>query len=219
MRYTLPLVLILSLASCAAPIKIIDRPIEFSADRDQLSLQYLSERYGLEQRAPVIMPRMIVLHWTAIPTFEASFKTFDPAFISGSRTDIQSAGNLNVSSHFLVDRDGTIYRLMPETRMARHVIGLNHSAIGVENVGGTPGTPLTRAQLRANIWLVKHLKSKYPVSYLIGHYEYTSFEGSTLWLEKDDSYRTIKTDPGIDFMRKVRKATKKFNFKPIPKKP
>ena len=32
-----------------------------------------------------------------------------------------------------VDRDGTICRLMPETWMARHVIGLNYSAIGIEN--------------------------------------------------------------------------------------
>ncbi len=218
MRYTMLLICMLSLACCATPSMIIDQPIEFSADRKQLSLQYLSQRYGLEQQAPVIMPRMIVLHWTAIPTFEASFDTFDPAYVSGSRTDIQSAGNLNVSSHFLVARDGTIYRLMPETGMARHVIGLNHCAIGVENVGGTPGMPLTRAQLRANIWLAKYLRSKYPINYLIGHYEYTNFEGSDLWLEKDDSYRTIKTDPGVDFMRKVRKATEKFNFKPIPKK-
>jgi len=31
-----------------------------------------------------------------------------------------------------VDRDGTVYRLMPENWMARHCIGLNHVAIGVE---------------------------------------------------------------------------------------
>ena len=33
------------------------------------------------------------------------------------------------SAQFLVDRDGTIYSLMPETFMARHVIGLNLSSI------------------------------------------------------------------------------------------
>lgn len=159
---------------------------------------------------------MIVLHWTVIPTFKESFETFDLPTLKGSRPDLNSAGNLNVSSQFMVDRDGTIYRLLPETTMARHVIGLNHCAIGVENIGGTGDLPLTEAQLKSNIWLVKYLADTYDIDYVIGHYEYTLFEGHELWLEKDDGYRTEKTDPGADFMRKVRLATKTLNFKPIP---
>ena len=85
---------------------------------------------------------------------------------------------------------------MPETTMARHVIGLNHAAIGIENVGGTEAMPLTKAQIKSNIRLVKYLSKKYPIDYLIGHYEYANFEGHELWLEKDDGYRTEKTDPG-----------------------
>ena len=68
------------------------------------------------------------------------------------------------------------------------------------------------------IWLVKYLAEKYDIDYLIGHYEYTNFEGHPLWLEVDESYRTKKTDPGEDFMAEVRAATKKFNFKPVPNK-
>jgi N-acetyl-anhydromuramyl-L-alanine amidase AmpD len=105
---------------------------------------------------------------------------------------------------------------MPETTMARHVIGLNHCAIGIENVGGTGDTKLTRAQLRSNKWLVKYLKSKYDIDYLIGHYEYTLFEDHELWLEKDQGYRTVKTDPGEKFLKRVKRATKKLNFKPTP---
>ena len=48
-----------------------------------------------------------------------------------------------------MDRDGAVYRLMPETWMARHTIGLNRVAIGIENVGG-PRWPLTPEQLRAD---------------------------------------------------------------------
>jgi N-acetyl-anhydromuramyl-L-alanine amidase AmpD len=129
---------------------------------------------------------------------------------------VENASSLNVSSHFLVGRDGTIYRLIPETVMGRHVIGLNHCAIGIENVGGTEETPLTDSQLKANIWLVRYLSKKYKIDYLIGHYEYPLFEGHELWLEKDPGYRTEKTDPGEDFMEKVRNATKKFNFKRLP---
>jgi len=217
-RYII-LVFTLFLCSCKSayvPERIIDRPIIFDEERKQLSLEYLKERYDLEQSSPEITPKMIVLHWTAIPDLEGSFRAFNPVKLPGAREDIQKAGALNVSAHFLVDRDGTIYRLMPETIMARHVIGLNHAAIGVENVGGTKET-LTKAQLKANIDLVKYLSKKYNIEYLIGHYEYPQFEGHELWLEKDDGYRTQKTDPGKEFMQKVREKTKSLNFKPVPK--
>lgn len=204
--------------ACTTTKNIVDKPITFAEERKQLSLQYLSLRYGLIQDAPTIVPKMIVLHWTVIPTFEKSFETFDPPTLKGSRPDLNGAGSLNVSSQFMVDRDGTIYQLLPETIMARHVIGLNHCAIGVENIGGTEDLPLTKDQLKANIWLIKYLAEKYNIDYVIGHYEYTLFEGHELWLEKDDGYRTKKTDPGEDFMQKVRKATRKLNFKPLPNK-
>ena len=210
--------LLLLMSSCGIQKKIIDKPVIFDTEREELTLSYLSDRYGLDKESPEIEPKMIVLHWTVIPTLAASFEAFNPATLPNSRPEINTASSLNVSSQFLVDQDGTIYRLMPETKMARHVIGLNHCAIGVENVGGTKELPLTRAQLRANIRLVKYLKSKYDIDYLIGHYEYTNFEGHELWLEKDEGYRTEKTDPGTDFMRKVREATKKLNFKPVPEK-
>ncbi len=206
---------VLFLFSCGSSYQIIDKPIVFNKERKNLTLKYLDEHYGLQQQEPTIVPKMIVLHWTVIPTFEASFETFNPAILP-SRPDIKAASALNVSSQFMVDRDGTIYRLLPETTMARHVIGLNHCAIGVENVGGTAALPLTKKQVAANIWLVNYLSEKYDIEYLIGHYEYTNFEGHELWLEKDAGYRTVKTDPGEDFMEKVRKATLKNNFKPVP---
>lgn len=216
MKQLLMLLIPISIISCSINKKIVDRPIIFNDERSALSLEYLSDRYGLKQEVPVIVPKMIVLHWTVIPTFEAAFNVFNNPRIPGSREYVGTISGLNVSSHFMVDRDGTIYRLMAETTMARHVIGLNHCAIGIENVGGTHELPLTKAQLKSNIWLVDYLKSKYDIAYLLGHYEYTNFVGHELWLEKDDDYRTEKTDPGVNFMHKVRKASKNLNFKPIP---
>ncbi len=218
MKRLLAILIVMLLLSCSASRKIVDKPIVFNEERSQLTIQYLKDRYGLEQDSPRIVPRMIVLHWTAIPTFEGSFDAFLNTKLPNWRPDIESVSGLNVSTHFLVDQDGTIYNLMPETTMGRHVIGLNHCAIGVENVGGTIGTPLTKAQLKSNIWLVKYLTKKYNIEYIIGHHEYTLFEGHELWLEKDDGYRTNKTDPGDEFMAKVRKATTKFEFKPLPVK-
>ncbi|NHF59866.1 N-acetylmuramoyl-L-alanine amidase [Flavobacteriaceae bacterium TP-CH-4] len=217
-KYFVFFLIALEMVSCTVSREIIDEPLVFDEERTQLTLDYLSERYGIVQEAPTIVPKMIVLHWTVIPTFEESFKTFDPPALP-ARPDIKKASALNVSSQFMVDRDGTIYRLLPETTMARHVIGLNHCAIGIENVGGAENLPLTKAQLKSNIWLVTYLAEKYDIEYLIGHHEYIRFEGHPLWLERDEGYRTEKTDPGEDFMQKVRKATKEFNFKPIPSKP
>ena len=106
---------------------------------------------------------------------------------------------------------------MKDNIMARHVIGLNYSSIGIENVGGIEGYPLTNEQLISNVKLVKYLKSKYPkIDYLIGHFEYTNFENHELWLEKDSLYRTIKIDPGIEFMNKLRKDLNNLNFKELP---
>ncbi len=204
------------LSSCKSAVSIIDKPIVFNEERELLTLEYLNERYGLKQQSAAITPKMIVLHWTVIPTFQKSFEAFENPTLPNWRPDIKDVSGLNVSSQFMVDQDGTIYRLLPETTMARHVIGLNHCAIGVENVGGDAGQPLTKAQLKANIWLIRYLAGKYDIEYLIGHYEYTLFENHPMWLEKDSSYRTVKTDPGKDFMEKVRKEVQDLGFKPLP---
>lgn len=215
MKYVLVCISLFLFYSCGTSKRIVDKPIIFDEERIQLTKEYLSTRYGIEQDNPTIVPKMIVLHWTVIPTLQQSFEAFYQPELP-SRPDIATASSLNVSSQFLVDLDGTIYRLMPETTMARHVIGLNHVAIGVENVGGTNDVPLTKAQIKANIKLVQYLSKKYPIEYLIGHYEYTHFEGHEFWLEVDEGYRTKKTDPGEDFMAAVKKGTKKLNLKSAP---
>lgn len=217
MKYAVFCISLFLFYACGTSKDIVDKPIVFNDERIQLTKEYLAKRYGLEQDTPQIEPKMIVLHYTVIPTMEKTFDAFNQPQLP-SRPDIATASALNVSSQFLVDLDGTIYRLMPETYMARHVIGLNHVAIGVENVGGTKDVPLTKAQIRANAWLVKYLTEKYPIEYLIGHSEYTQFENHEFWLETDDGYRTKKSDPGDHFMEAVRKRTKKLNLKPAPDK-
>lgn len=200
MRY---LVLLFALNLFA--IDIIDKPIVFDKERIDLTKEYIHEHYGLEVDNINITPRIIVIHWTSINDFDSSLKRFTDTRLPSDRPDIQKASALNVSAHFLVKRDGTIYRLMDETKMARHVIGLNYSSIGIENVGGTNSiNDLTQAQLKANIELILYLKNKYKsISYLIGHHEYKDFSEHELWLEKDKSYRTVKHDPSDEFMDKL----------------
>ncbi|PNY82819.1 N-acetylmuramoyl-L-alanine amidase [Deinococcus koreensis] len=145
---------------------------------------------------------MVVIHWTATSTLASALATLRPEVLSG-RADIRSGGRLNVGAHFLVDRDGTVYRLQNETTLARHVIGLNRSAIGIENVGSGS---LTAEQLRADTALVADLKARYPIEYLIGHFESQRFMGSPLWEERQPGYLTHKSDPGEAFMKALRRA-------------
>lgn len=199
----------------ADDIRIIDKPVPFSEERVQLTRDYIRQHYGREVTSIEIVPRIVVLHWTAGKTFAGDYNVFVPATLRGSRPELSKAGELNVGIQFLVDRDGSIYRLMPETWMARHVIGLNYNAIGVENVGGSQGVDdLTPEQRSANIRLVRYLVRKYPtIQYLIGHHEYRDFEGHPLWLERDSTYRTGKSDPGAAFMSAVRAAVADLRLK------
>src|SRR5690606_30569793 len=113
-----------------------------------------------------IEPRMIVIHHTGGNSADGTWRYFNRVRMEGAREKLARAGAVNVASHFLVDRDGTCYRLMPETRMGRHAIGLNHIAIGVENVGDRERYPLTDAQLATNARLVRALASRHPITHL-----------------------------------------------------
>lgn len=210
------LLLILTFFTTGYALEIIQKPIRFSEHREQLTMEYIQAHYGLSPADITIIPRMIVIHYTAIPTLQGSFGAFDSEELPSSRSDISGKNTtVNVAVPYLVDRDGTIYQLMPENRMGRHVIGLNYSSIGIENVGSLGD--LTQEQLQANIALITYLTKKYSsIEYLIGHSEYRCFEKSPLWLEKDKSYRTEKEDPGEKFMKGLRDALPALRQAPCP---
>jgi N-acetylmuramoyl-L-alanine amidase len=200
--------------SPAQTFRIFEKPILFDEEREALSLEYLKNRHGIEKEKAIIEPTMVVVHWTAVPTLEATFDVFNPVQLGG-RPELTSASNLNVSAHFLVDRDGTIFRLLPDTTFARHTIGLNYTAIGIENIGG-PDAPLTKSQLKSNAALIRYLHKKHNLTYVIGHHEYYAFQGSDMWKESDPDYLTQKQDPGDKFMKKLRKELIDLNFKNKP---
>lgn len=201
----------------AHEINIIQKPIEFNKEREALTWEYQKKHCGIETPNLLIHPKMIVIHWTGLPTMDASYDVLNHARLDKeSRPELEKDA-LNVSAHYLVDKDGTIYQLMPDNWMARHVIGLNQIAIGIENVGGVDGEyeDLTQAQLKSDVTLIRYLKKKYPdIEFLIGHYEYREFETSPLWCERDANYRTEKYDPGPIFMEKLRKKVADLNFAP-----
>jgi N-acetylmuramoyl-L-alanine amidase len=200
----------------ADPPKIIRKPIRYDAERVKLSIEYLKTRHGLVQTTPSIRPKMIVLHFTGSGTAQSVHAYFNPSQIEQGRQYNRTESLLNVSSQYLVDRDGTIFQLMYDTLFARHTIGLNYCAIGIENVGG-PSSPLTEKQVMANVALVRHLCMKYPeIEYLIGHSEYLRFRNKSIWKETDPNYITYKTDPGDGFLAKVRERLKNYPLRDRP---
>lgn len=195
--------------------EIIRKPINYSSERVSLSLDYLKTHYNIVQKTPAISPKMIVLHYTAGGTVETNFKYFNKTHLESARNTLKKQSTLNVSSQYIIDRDGTIYQLMEPTQFARHTIGLNYCAIGIENIGSKK-EPLTEKQVAANAQLVRYLTKKYKIEYLIGHSEYGVFRNSGLWKETDPNYFTAKEDPGKDFMDKVRLLVSDLHLKAKP---
>lgn len=184
----------------AEAVEIIDKPIKWTAHRERLIREYALEHYGFE--ATEIEPLAVVVHWTAFGSCDSTYRYFyAEEFTSGI-----DAGTLNVASHFLVDRDGKIYRLTSETALNRHAIGYNWCAIGIENVGGVDGAEdLTVAQLQANVELIKYLHEKYPtIEYVFGHYQQDAAKETELFIELVPDYYAGKPDPGKIFMRHLR---------------
>lgn len=193
-------ILFLSAVQAAEIPQIIDKPIKWTENRERLIEEYALEHYGFS--ATSITPRAVVVHWTAINSFESTYKYFyNEEFTSGI-----DKGTLNVASHFIVDRDGTIYRLTSETALNRHAIGYNWCAIGIENVGGVNGKEdLTAAQLLANINLIRYLAEKYStIEYVFGHMQQVEAKASGLFIELVPDYFAKKPDPGKIFMQLLR---------------
>ncbi|UFS70640.1 N-acetylmuramoyl-L-alanine amidase [Geomonas sp. RF6] len=208
-----PLLLMLFavLAGCShggeGRLKVIKRPL-FNEERLALTNDYCRLHYGNEGHL-LEKPQMIVVHYTAFLSLAESERFFTPAVLS--REDIRSGGAVNVSAHFMVDLNGTIYRLAPDNVVCRHTIGFNHLALGIENVGEGESA-LTEAQLEADAALIADLVSRHPsIGYLLGHHEYQdkALPHYALRRELDGRYRpTVKIDPGERFMTRLRNLLK-----------
>jgi len=189
----------------AHALVIVERPIIYDEARKRRSVAYRQRHEDPAADTHVIDPRIIVLHHTGGGQIDATWRYFNRGTVERGRTIVAHAGDLNLSTHFLVDRDGTVVRLVPETWMARHVVGLNHLSIGVENVADGDRFPITDAQRAANVALIRDLRARFPgITHLIGHHEYRSFEGHPYFKEREADLWTFRGDPGPAFMQAVR---------------
>jgi N-acetylmuramoyl-L-alanine amidase len=159
-----------AMPSVAGPRRppIVQSPIPFGARRKAEMTSYARRHYGLDTYR-LIDPHVIVIHYTETPDFQSTWNTFAPDVPDSELHELP-----NTCAHFVVDADGTIHQLVALGIMCRHTVGLNWTAIGVEQVGYSDGQILGRArQMRASLRLVRWLRCRYriPVGDVIGHNE------------------------------------------------
>jgi beta-N-acetylhexosaminidase len=179
----------------------------FSQKKLDLTAQYNKENYGLESYK-LDTPKIIVVHYTAIDDLKATLNLFRQDNIASSRDYIKDFSSLNVGIHYVVDKDGKIFHLMPDTIVARHLIGFNHVSLGIENIS-KDSTDLTDAQVESDARLIGFLVNKYPsIEYMIAHHEYNDKDlpHFKYFRSLNSKYQPYgKIDPGPNFMTKLRK--------------
>jgi N-acetylmuramoyl-L-alanine amidase len=146
--------------------RIVVKPIPFGPARLAETRAYARRHYRLDTWR-LRRPRVIVEHYTASDSFASAYSTF--------ASNTRNLGELpGVCAHFVIDRDGTIYRLVPPSIICRHTVGLNWTALGIEHVGTSDAQILAnRRQLDASLRLTSWLMSRYGIRLrnVIGHNE------------------------------------------------
>jgi len=157
-------------AAAVVPAKptIISKPIPFNAQRRAEMAQYATRHYGLHTWR-LEHPQVIVEHYTASNSFSSAWNTF-----ASDTPDPELHELPGTCAHFVIDRDGTIYQLVPLNTMCRHTVGLNWTAIGIEHVGTSDASILQNprqiaASLRLTLWLMHRFSISLPN--VIGHNE------------------------------------------------
>ncbi len=164
------LLIALLLAAPAPPPRpaIVWKPIPYGAQRRAEMAAYSLRHYGIDTWH-LVHPQVIVEHYTVSETFSSVYNTFAPDTPDGELGELPGD-----CAHFVVDKDGTIYQLVPLTTMCRHTVGLNWTSIGIEHVGSSDGEILTnprqlQASLALTVWLMQteHIQLRN----VIGHNE------------------------------------------------
>jgi len=167
-KLLLALALLHGAAPPAARPPIVWKPIPFGAARRAETAAYAKRHYGVDTWR-LRRPRVIVEHFTANESFEATWNTF-----AADEPDPELNELPGTCAHFVVDRDGTIYQLVPLTTMCRHTVGLNWTAIGIEHVGTSDASVMDdKRMLRASLRLTRWLMAKFHIAVrnVIGHNE------------------------------------------------
>ena len=159
---------VLALARAIAPARVTLKPIPYGPERRAQMADYAQRHYGIHDHR-LRDPKVIVQHYTVTDTFAPVFD-----FFSVNQPDPELGELPGVCSHYVVDRDGTVFELVPQRIMCRHTVGLNYTAIGIEHVGQSDAQVMgNRRQRAASLRLTRMLQGRYGISTrnVIGHNE------------------------------------------------
>jgi beta-N-acetylhexosaminidase len=159
---------VVAMARAVAPPRVVWKPIPYGAQRKADMRAYALRHYGVDDYR-LRRPRVIVEHYTVTDTFQPVFDGFAPNVPDYDLHELPG-----ICSHYVVDRDGTIYQLVRTTIMCRHTVGLNYTAIGIEHVGRSDAQVLGDSrQMAASLRLTRMLQGRYGISSrnVIGHAE------------------------------------------------
>lgn len=214
MRLIILPVLLTLFFQMAVALEIRDYPL-INSNRLELIREYNIEHYGYNG-TELKDPKIIVVHYTETSTLDQALRYFKSDLMKDDRSYGLSNGRVNVSVHFVVDKGGEIVSCIPLNITARHAIGFNYTAIGIENIALNE-SGLTDKELESNVEIIKMLTDKFPsIQYLIGHHEYndTNLPHYQLFKEMKKGYSAgPRHDPGNAFMVKLRKLLKeKYNL-------
>jgi N-acetylmuramoyl-L-alanine amidase len=141
---------------------------------------------------------LVVIHCTELPDLVTA-REYGERVVHPSGT-----GN---SGHYYIDRDGSVFRYVPDERVAHHVHGHNEHSIGIElvNTGRWPNwfdsrrqamtEPYPAAQIDALLALLAHLRGALPnLRSIAGHED---LDTGTVAASDDPSLQVRrKLDPG-----------------------
>ncbi len=144
------------------------KPIPFPARRLAETAAYAGRHYGV-RTWHIRGPHVLVEHYTVSTTMISAWSTFAQDVPDSELHELPGT-----CAHFIVDRDGTIYQLVPLAVICRHTVGLNLVSLGIEHVGMSDAEILDDpAQMRASLHLTAWLMQRYhiPLGDVIGHAE------------------------------------------------
>jgi len=120
-----------------------------------------------DERSDGVVPYILLMHYTGMETMEAARERL---------CDLES----KVSAHYLIDEDGSIYSLIPESKRAWHAgasywhgdIDINSASIGIElvNKGHEFGyRAFPDAQMQSLLELSRKIMSSNNITHVLGH--------------------------------------------------
>ncbi len=193
-------------ASVAKP-RVVKKFIAYGAGRKAQMTQYSRRHYGAKQATYLLKkPRAVVLHHTDGADWQSAWNTFNAntAYVINGVKE-----KPGVSAQFIIAKNGTIYQLMPLNYRARHAIGMNYIAFGIEfcqESAGHSGHWMDRQilsrtkQVNAGLKLVRWLQAHYGIKTgdVVGH---ATANGSRFFMDKTG----IKNGAGDWFAPELKK--------------